>query len=232
MRKNVIDNVEVVEPPIEELSKRRSSFKRTCLTGCGCILIFFIGAVVALKIAVGPGPKTIKSVPENFPGDIPIYDKDNIEQITFISGKYKNRGMEIAAFFPKIILSPLLIALNKDETSLPPANTTSTMIARQAESLKKIWKLIATPVGDHRDTVQIEWRNMDAEPSFVVSYYRNELRKKNYKIDAQSEGADIRQFSFSGGDISGSLFVKSDEEDHPGTDYAALTVNLPDKSSQ
>lgn len=227
MRKNVIDNVKVVEPPLGEFSKQHSSLKRTCITGCGCIALFIIGGIIALKLAVGPGPKTLKTVPEDFPKNIPVYDKDTIEQITFISGKYKNRGMEIAAFFPKIILSPLLLTLNKDGSDLPAASPSSTIIEKQARSLQRVWKLITTPVGDHRDTVQVEWKNMDAEPRFVISYYRNELRKAGYKIDAESEGAGVRQFSFSALDeTTGSLYVKSNEEDHPGTDYAALTVNL------
>ncbi len=226
MRRDIIDNVKVVEPPLQELGKRHSSFKRTCFTGCGCVLIFLIGAIVAVKLAVGPGPKTLRSVPDNFPKNIPVYDKDTIERITYISGQYKNRGMEIAAFFPKVILSPLLLTLNKDGSE-PPASATSTVLEKQAATLRRVWQLIVTPVGDHRDTIQIEWRNMDAEPSFVFSYYKNELRKKGYKIDAESEGRGTRQFSFSHADgTSGALYVKSEEEVRPGTDYAALTVNL------
>ena len=134
--------------------------------------------------------------------------------------------MEIAAFFPKVILSPLMLTLNKDETDVS-ASATSTLLQKQAQSLGRIWKLIVTPVGDHRNTVQIEWKNMDADPNFVISYYKSELRKKGYKIDAESESQDTRQFSFSNAKgISGSLYTKSDDTDHPGTDYAALTVNL------
>ncbi len=221
MRRNILDNVKIVEPPLEELVKGRSGWKRSCAAGCGCVVVLLIGAVIFVRVFTGPGPQTLKTAPPNFPKDIEIYDAENMEKITFISGRYKNRSIEIAALFPKVILSPLLLALNKDTEA-----TTSTA---KGEVLKNIWKIISTPVGDHRDTVQIEWRELDAEPSFVISYYKTELGKKGFTIDVESSGQGVRQFSFSRAvdGVSGSLYAKGDEENRPGTDYAILTVNLP-----
>jgi len=220
MRRN-INNVEIVEPPIGELTKKYSAFsaiKRTCFTGCGCLVVLIIGITIFLRLALGSGPQTLKKIPDNFPTDIPIYDVDNTEQITFVSGKYKNRGIEIAAFFPKIILSPLFLTLNKDEQ-----NTADT---GKLTSVKNLWKIISAPVSDHRDTVQIEWRNLDAEPSFIINYYKTELNKNDYKIDVESEGQAVRQFSFSKDTITGSIYVQGDDTLKPGTDYVVLTVNL------
>ncbi|MEK7680947.1 MAG: hypothetical protein AAB348_02795 [Patescibacteria group bacterium] len=222
MRKN-IDDVEIVEPPIGELGKKYSTFsaiKRACLAGCGCLVVLIIGAVIFLRVAMGSGPETLKKVPANFPSDIPIYDKDNIEQITFISGKYKNRGVEIAAFFPKIILSPLFLSLDKNQPA--PNENENKFIS----SIKNLWKIIRSPVSDHRDTVQIEWKNLDAEPTFIINYYKTELKKQQYKIDLESEGGDVKQFSFSKDGASGSMYVQGDEEAKPGADYAVLTVNI------
>lgn len=216
VRRN-LDNIEIIEPPLNELTKKHS-YKRTCLTGCGCLIVVLIAAAIGLRVYIGPGPTNIKNLPPNFPSDIPVYDRDAIENITFISGKYKNRGIEIAAFFPKIILSPLLVNMENSENS----NANS-------KGWKGVWQVITAPVGDHRDTTQIIWRELDAEPSFIVSYYRKELMKKNYKIEIESEGKNLRQFSFSREDgVSGSLYVQGDETVGPGTDYAILTVNLPE----
>lgn len=220
MRRN-INNVEIVEPPIGELTKRYSAFssiKRTCFTGCGCLVVLLIGIAIFLRLALGSGPQTLKNIPANFPKDITIYDEDNIEQITFVSGKYKNRGIEIAAFFPKIILSPLFLTLNKGEQ-----NTEDT---GKFASVKNLWKIMSAPVSDHRDTVQIEWRNLDAEPTFIVNYYKTELQKRGYTIDVESEGQAVRQFSFSKDTITGSIYVEGDDTLKPGTDYVVLTVNL------
>lgn len=220
MRRN-INNVEIVEPPIGELTKRYSAFssiKRACLTGCGCLVALIIAITIFLRLALGSGPQTLKKIPDNFPINIPIYDRDSIEQITFVSGKYKNRGIEIAAFFPKIILSPLFLTLNKNE---PGANDNGKL-----SSIKNLWKIISAPISDHRDTVQIEWKNLDAEPSFITNYYKTELKKNDYKIDVESEGKGVRQFSFNRDGVTGSVYVQGDEELKPGTDYVVLTVNL------
>jgi len=221
MRRNILDNVEIVEPPIGELTKKRGGLKHACAYGCLFLIIAIVALVVFIRFFAGPGPQTLKKVPENFPADIPVYDPDNIEQISFISGKYKSRSIEIAALIPKIILSPLLIAMDKEPSA---ANST----ASKQVSLQKIRKLITTPVGDNRDTVQIEWRNIDAEPSFVISYYKIELKKKGFVIEVESEGQGVRQFSFSRPDgVSGSVYAQGDETVKPGTDYVVLTVNLP-----
>ncbi|MEK7625480.1 MAG: hypothetical protein AAB467_03985, partial [Patescibacteria group bacterium] len=100
MRKPVIDDIEIVEPPVGELSKQRNSLKKTCLTGCGCVIFLVAVILVLIRLFIGSGPTTIKVLPNNFPDGIPVYEKDSIEAITSISGTYKNRSMEIAAFFP------------------------------------------------------------------------------------------------------------------------------------
>ncbi|MBI5729455.1 MAG: hypothetical protein HY983_04440 [Candidatus Magasanikbacteria bacterium] len=221
MPKNKLDTVEIVEPPLGELTKKRSSFKRTCLTGCGCLLLFLIGAVVAFRIAVGTGPTTLGAVPKNFPESIPIYDKDTIDRITFISGRYKNRSMEIAAFFPKVILSSLLLTVQHDEQPKSPSGNTAAI-----PLTRRFWSILTAPVGDARDTVQIEWKNMDAEPGFVSSYYKKELLKKGYTIDEEKENKGTHTFSFSQGTTNGALLTQGEEEKRPGTDYAVLTVNF------
>ena len=219
-----LDDIKIVEPPIEELTKRHRSFTRFCLTGCGCVVLFLIGAVVALRLATGPGPQTLKTLPATFPQDVPVYDVDGIERITFISGKYKNRGIEIAAFFPKIILSPLFMNLE----SKPEGSTNSTSTG-QIASLKNLWRIITTPVGDHRDTLQVEWNNLSTDQYFLVNFYKKELIKKDFKIDVESEGQNIYQFSFSRADgVSGSFYTKNEEgaRGRTGTSYAILTINL------
>lgn len=230
MRKKV-DNIEIVEPPVQELTKHNSGFKKACFTGCGCVVLFIIALFIGIRIYVGPGPKNLTSVPPNFPAEIPIYDKDAIDKITFVPGKYKNRGLETAAIFPKIILSPLFLALNKEgSNALTP---TSTMLEREANVVRNLWKLITAPVGDHRDTVQIEWRNVNAEPNFFISYFKKELEKKNYAIEIESRGQGVRQFSFSGlNGVTGMLYVKNNEKNYSGTDYAILTVNFSATSTK
>ncbi len=213
MRRN-LDNIEIVEPPIEELTKKRS-WKGTCFTSCIFLVLLAVVAVVGIRFYVGSGPRISKGIPSDFPADIPIYDKDNIDNITFIPAQYKERGLTVAIILPKIILSPTFYnSKNTDNTG----------------ALKNILNTITAPEEDYRDSFQIEWHNVNADPSFVVSYYKKELKKKNFIIDIESEGKTVRQFSFSRADgISGSIYAQGDEAKKSGTDYMLLTVNLPKK---
>jgi hypothetical protein len=222
MPRNPIDSVEIVEPPIRELTKTRSSFKRGCVTGCFFILILGVATVGGIKFLIGAGPSTFKSVPSIFPKDIPIYDKDAIEAITFIPGKYKYRSTEIAAFFPKILLSPIILRIQG--VNAPTPTTT------EQSALRGLWRMVSTPVSDLSDTIHVEWKNIDAEPTFVYSYYKKELTKKDYAITNEVRSKTEQRFLFSREDgINGFLLVEGDEETKPGTDYAALMVNIPHK---
>ncbi|MDO8499458.1 MAG: hypothetical protein Q7S66_02250 [bacterium] len=217
MRRNILDRVEIVEPPLEELTRKKSGFKHACAYGCLFLLLLIVGFTLFVRLFAGEGPQTLKKLPANFPKNIPIYDQENLENISFISGKYKSRSIEIAAVVPKIILSPLLLTLDK-------TNQTST--SSRGFTLQNLWKLVTTPITNSHDTIQIEWTNLDAEPSFIISYYKTELIKRGFTIDVESTAKGIKQFSFSHGDLSGSLYVKGDEEERPGTDYTELTVNF------
>ncbi len=187
------DNVEIVEPPIGELTKKHSHLKGACLTSCGGLVFFVITLIVAFHIVVGPGPSIIKTPPTEFPSDIPVYDKDTISQIIFIPGKYKKRSLEIAGFFPKVILSSLLLTVQ------PTPNDQGDQIlvekAPNESLLKRLWDIITSPVGDARDTVQIEWQNMNAGPDFVSSYYEKELTK-NVRLFACFFGPKLSRHCF------------------------------------
>lgn len=223
MPRNPIEAVEIVEPPIRELTKSQSSFKRGCFTGCLFIIVCIGLGLGTIKILIGAGPSTIKTLPANFPKDIPVYDKDAIEQITYIPGKYKYRSTEIAALFPKVLLSPLLVRVQD------AGQSTATATSSEAQSTwQDIWQILATPVSNLNDTVEIEWKNLDAEPSFIYTYYKKELSKKKYLVSDEVRERAEQHFSFNREDgVSGFLVVKGDEEAKPGTDYAALTVTLP-----
>ncbi len=222
-----LDDIEIVEPPIGELTKTRSSFRGACFTGFGCVIFFIIAVIIALRLLIGSGPSALSSVPANFPADVPVYDKDNIEQITFISGKYKNRSIEVASFFPKIILSPLIVSVQDD------SGGAQKMLERKKSDKsfwKRFWNLLSAPVAEWRDTVQIEWADTNTEPGFVVSYYKKELEKKGFETGQISRRPNLKQqqFSFSRTDgVEGVLIVEgSQNKDKGGIGYMILTVNF------
>jgi len=207
----------IQEPAIGELGKRKSCSKRACASGCGCFALFLIASVLILKFTSEPRPKEIKAVPSNFPQSIPVYDRDSIEQITETKGSEKGRAMEIIAIGPKIVLSPILLFIDK-------------RVSHETNSSSTYWNrlvaLVKEPVADHRDTIEIIWTEMPAEPNFVAEYYEKELNKKDYTWKKISETTSTRQYSFNRGRVDGILFI-DDKNRAKGTDLATLRVDYP-----
>ncbi len=218
-----IDKIQIQEPPIEELKKHSSCFKRTCWSGCGCITIFIIAAILIVKFTAGPQMKELKSVPDNFPKTIPIYDKDNIQKITFISGKERGRAMEYIALGPKLIISPIFLIIEKKF----PAKEQS---ADGRLQTNETWwngfaRIMKEPVADHRDKVQIEWSDLPAEPKFVYNYYKDELTRAGFAVNESLDKDNVRQFAFVLDKTEGVLYI-TDNAENGGTDFVSLTVNI------
>lgn len=225
MPEDLIKDVKIIEPPIRELTKKKFNFITACLSGCGCLFLIIIGASIGLKIYIGQGPQILKTLPNNFPDDISIYDQYNIDRITFISGKYKSRSIGTASLLPKIILSPLFNSLMDGDINRDSAENLATTSKKAL--VYNFWRLITTPVSDNRDTIQIEWRDIQVEPIFMISFYKNKLKEKKFKINTESESAIFKQFTFSRKDgFSGTVYVQY-PEGAPKIDYAFLIVNIP-----
>jgi len=221
MRRN-IDKIEIKEPPIQELKKQHSCLKRTCMSGCGCLFVFLIAILLILKFTSGPQIKELKTQPENWPEDIPIYDSDNISKITFISGKERGRAMEYIAYFPKLILSPAFLILEK---KFPVHDDENGRIPTDESYWKGFMRIMKEPVADHRDKVQIEWEALPAEPRFIYNYYKDELQMENFEITQSQNDEAIKQFFFKRDKTEGVLYITDDAE-RPGTDFVSLTVNI------
>ncbi len=227
MRRN-LEPIEIQDPPIQELGKKSSCLKRTCFTGCGCIIIFILAALLALKLISGPRTKELNQLPADFPAGIPIYDKDSINKITYISGKQKSRGLEIAAYAPKLVLSPIILLLNKNSAETSQTAGQGRISIAKESSWKEFVKLMQEPVADHRNLLQIEWLELGAEPNFIQDYFSTELQHNDFSLGKSSQINKTRQFSFSQEEknIEGALYIEDDSA-KKGTDYVSLTVNYP-----
>jgi len=228
MRKK-IEQIEIKEPPIEEFKKKKSCAKRSCSTGCGCIVIFLLVSLLLLKFIAGPRTKELKNPPDNFPSNITLYDKDEIKSISFISGKQKSRSVELAAFIPKLVLSPIILMFDDSVKTQKIIKKDGEILVEKKATWSDYFRLVKEPVTDQRDIVQIEWNYLTAEPDFIYEYFQNELKKNKYIIELISTNNKKKfQFTFidEKNNINGVLYIQDDAQDR-GTDYLSLTVNIP-----
>jgi len=209
-----IDKIEIQEPPIEKLAKKRSCFRRTCTVGCGFIVLIFALSLIFLKFTLGPKSKQLRDLPEEFTQEIPIYDTENIETITFTAGKERGKNAEIIAYIPKIIISPIALWMDKNETAKNDQNT-----------LGKLREFIEKPITDKRDIIKIEWSLLPADRKFLIEHYRNELEKKSFNITLESKNQETEQFTFQKDEIDGVVFIHDDPKTTE-TDFMSLTVNM------
>ncbi len=212
MRKK--NKIEIQQPPLEEFTKKKSCLKRSCLSGCGCIIFVIIGLIILIKIIAVPKPKKINSIPTEFPENIVVYDKDTIDTITFLSANKKNRNIENLAVLPKVILSPILLTFDKF----------THFETQKRLNIKNIKNIIEEPLGKYTDTTKIEWSELTAEPTFIQNFYIKELENKNYKVKTLKETRQKKEILFQSGSTYGSITI-TDNPNQQGTDRMTLIVN-------
>ncbi len=214
-----IDPVEIQEPPLQELRKRRSCLKRTCVTGCGCIVFFLIVVAILFRMLILATPETVETIPTNFPESIPVYDTEHIHQVLTLSGERRGRAVTIASIVPKILLTPIFMASND------AASSTTGMLDANQSGWDEFVSYVQTPVADKRDVVQIEWRDLGAAPSFLIDYYKRKLEEKGFRTKI-AENARESVLTFSGNNIDGTLRIVDDSTTR-GSDIVTLTVSIP-----
>lgn len=218
---DLIDNVEIKDPPLEELSKKGSLIKRSCVTSCGCLVFFILIILIIIKLFLGSGPKTSKTIPDYLPSTIPIYDPDAIEKITIIPQKYEKRSIELALFFPNILLAPLF------ETPLLEKKSSSTSrLDYYSNIIKRIWNEAQYDSKNYGTTILIEWKDVAADSDFMINYYKKELIQSNFDIKTASQNTST-EFAFEKNNIYGIFKIQNPVEKKSGTSYAILKVTVP-----
>ncbi len=222
------NSVEIQDPTIKTLGKKQSCLKRSCVSGLGCIALFVAFIIVLVRVAMGPGPKDINGIPSHFPQDFSLYNVEKIEQTYFVSGKTKNRGFEIAALVPKIILSPIFLTLNP-ERQLEKSVKSGHVVYKKELSWDDFMNFATTPIGKQTDTVAIEWADLGAEIEFISDFYMNEFGNSGYTYERVARTDEVHKIIFSKGDVRGTLFLEDLDTELRGTDYMTLTVDFPTK---
>lgn len=213
--------ITVKQPPLQELKKERSCVKRSCISGCGCLVFLLIFALLFLRIFVLSYPKKIKDVPNQVSMEVPIYHQNSIDTISIISGQKRADMLNKVAFVPKVILSPIIFGYEWY------ANTQEPEVSKVSK--QGAWEsfVIAmnTSIVDDRDTVEVRWQDENATAEFIFNYYSEQLKRRGFVL-TKKDGGKKKQILFSKEDISGSLRIV-DLDATRETDMIILTVSLP-----
>ena len=217
----------VKEPPLEKIHQNQSCLKRTCLTGCLGIVIFFTIGLIFLYFAFSPKTKELPALPGFFPTDLPLYDKDAITHITYQGGD-----------------RPLVTKILKN---LPPSARSAlrsglkTIGARQGRSSEPL-ETDATPwwqeallaldrsTDNPSNVIRLEWTNLNAEPRFIFNYLNSALKRENFMVTTSVEAETSQTINFAKNDLTGT-FTIIDAPGKSGTDRTILTVILPKKTT-
>jgi hypothetical protein len=224
-----INEVEIQEPPIKELTRARRRRKRRllrrfgCSPGCLIFILIFIGIMAALFFLT-TGPKTVKEVPEDFPNTIPLYKPQSVQKIIYLSSKRKNRGLEVAAFFPKLILYPISRGLDYQSRKKLNAVAPHIDLKTQIVTAKNFMEFIKTPIGPQSNTSALVWKQLTAKSTFLLDFYRGELERVGYAIDSVHSSPEVSFFTFKSSSAHGWVSVKPSQVEEYGTEEMILIV--------
>lgn len=221
--------VEIQEPAIKTIGKNRSCLKRSCFGGCGCLFIVCIIFLGFIRLVAVPNTKELKTLPETFPSDlIPMYDKENINSITYLSAQEKGRSLERLAYIPKILIAPLYLAA---EQYLPP-NYQILSDTRNLTPTDRFKNIVARPIFANDSTFTIHWTHLTARPSFILEYYTDELTKNGFNVIQNKNSPQHTQeitFTHNSEPISGILQIVDPSPIDRGTDEVILELHITSK---
>ena len=208
-----VDEIQIQGPPIDEIRKRSSCLKRSCGTLLGIIIVLLMVFSLLIHLVVSPNTKKLSTIPTDFPAGIPLYDNENIDAITYISGKERGQAIELLAFVPKAILSPLILAIESADEAT----------GADTETLwESFIRILGTPLADHRKVVTVTWSELQAAPSFIQSYYRSALLQAGYEETSEKQAQHVRFVDKHGTTVN--VAVNDNGNPQDGTDYAILKI--------
>ncbi len=217
------EDVIIQEPPIQELSRQYSCLRRSCFSCLSVVLVILAVSLLILKFTLIPAARELKKAPPSVSESIPLYDQENLVKITVLPGADRSRAVEAAAWIPKAIVAPFFIALDKDQSFLKKQYPSSTTDIAKASWKEKFHLFLEAPIGDHRDEITLEWKDIGADTKFITEYYIEELNKRGYVIMAPGQTERVIQYTFSRTDLDGSLFIENDPAT-PSTDTMIIKI--------
>lgn len=201
------EQVEIQNPAMGEIKKTRSCLRRTCFSGCGCAVFALAMVILGVWILIPPQPQKIKELPQNFPSTIPLYKKEDAAEITYLSRARQKRGPETAAYIPKILLAPVLLALDKKEDA----------------SWRQFKDIIKSPVRAYHERATITWVRLNPDVDFLDEWYSTELTQRHFEIKKEFVSSTMRRITFTHDATRGTITI-DDPKEEQGTDQLIINI--------
>lgn len=218
-----IDEIEIKDPPLEELTGRGNCLRKSCGTCSGLILTLLIGSFLALYFTAPPQGKTIKKIPTEYQ-TVPLYDTENLETITLTEARERSKRIEQVVFVPKLILSPFLIQADQHHWILHHVRPEAAAAIEAKQNFwDKLMVLLREPVSEQRDLLQLEWRDLNADPAYVAEYYTKSLERAGFSLGKTVTSPETRQFTFTKPGLDGVVYI-ANEKETPATDRVTVEI--------
>lgn len=218
-----IDEVEIKDPPLEELTGRGNCLRKSCGTCSGLFLTLLIGSFLTLYFTAPPQGKVLKAIPAEYTS-VPLYDAENIETITLTAARERAQRVEQIAFVPKLILSPILIQADRNHWILHQIRPQAAEAIEGKDSFwDKLMVLLREPVSEQRDLLTLVWHNLDADPAYISEYYSKSLERAGFRLGLPVTSPGSRQFTFTKPNLDGVVYVVNDPQT-PATDQITLEI--------
>lgn len=218
-----IDEVEIKDPPLEELTGRGNCLRKSCGTCSGLILTLLMGSFLTLYFTAPPQGKVLKAVPADYAG-VPLYDAANIETVTLTEARERSKRVEQVVFIPKLVLSPLLIQADRNHWVLRQIRPE---VAEAIEVKQSFWDklmvLLREPVSEQRDLLDLEWHNLDADPAYITEFYAKSLERAGFVLSKPVTSPESRQFTFAKPGLDGVVHIENDPNT-PTTDHVTVEI--------
>ncbi len=133
-----------------------------CCGGClFAILAIIVGVFILIQTLAGGGVSHQLTLPSNFPSQVVPFRMDLAQSIDYFKGE--NKSKMLRTIYAPIKLLNQLTGRSAQNASI--AASTANGVSAFGADVR------------HIDSVTITWKNLQASPSEVITYYTNQFRK-------------------------------------------------------
>lgn len=151
-----------------------------CCIGCIVLLVgFFVASYAFVRVISGPTSRTVRSLPANYPADLPLFRIQDASSIVHAQGKDRGNMM-------RIIAVPMKFFAQFSQSTSSQGQGTSDRFAQ-------VWSGYTDQV-QGMDVVTVTWEDLNASREDVLRYYADlfqRVRMENQAMRDEATGTDI-----------------------------------------